>query len=174
MFKKSSLLKRVMAVALAVLVAVGTLGVSSTSALAASKLTVKPASKTIAVGKTVDLKANKSVKWSVVKGSKYVKLTSKKSKSVKVKGLKKGTAVVKAKAGSQTKKVTIKVLPVLTVKASATTVEAGQKVTLKSNNSAKWSITAGKDVAKLSSAKSTSVVVTGVKAGSVTVKATDA
>lgn len=61
MFKKSSLLKRVMAVALAVLVSVGTLGVSSTSALAASKLTVKPASKTIAVGKTVDLKANKSV-----------------------------------------------------------------------------------------------------------------
>lgn len=174
MFKKSSLLKRVMAVALAVLVAVGTLGMSSTSALAASKLTVKPASKTIAVGKTVDLKANKSVKWSVIKGSKYVKLTSKKAKSVKVKGLKKGTAVVKAKAGSQTKKVTIKVLPVLTVKASATTVEAGKKVTLKSNNSAKWSITAGKDVAKLSSAKSTSVVVTGVKAGTVTVKATDA
>ena len=82
----------------------------ASQSFAAKKLTVKPAKKTIYVKKSVTLKANQKVKWSASKASlKVVKLTSKKAKSVKVTGKKAGKAVVTAKVGKQTKKVTITV-----------------------------------------------------------------
>lgn len=73
-------------------------GISGTDVYAASKLTVKPTAKTLEIGKATTLKANKSVKWTVVSGKANVKLYSKKSKLVKVKTLKSGKATVKAKA----------------------------------------------------------------------------
>jgi hypothetical protein len=74
---------------------------------ASSRLKVIPKSKTIYVGKTVTLKANKKVKWSIPKKNKTVKLISVKKKSVKVKGLKKGTVYVTARSGKKTKKIKI-------------------------------------------------------------------
>lgn len=72
-------------------------------ASAATKLKVTAAKRTIYVGKTVKLKANRNVKWSVSK-KKIAKLTKKKKKSVTVKGLKPGTVYVKAKAGKKVKR----------------------------------------------------------------------
>lgn len=85
------------------------LAAGTETAAAKSKLKVSPKSKTIYVGKTATLKANKKVKWSVYKGKKYVKITSKKksAKKITVKGLKKGTAYVKAKRGRSVKKIKI-------------------------------------------------------------------
>ena len=94
----------VMTVFLMVSVMAGTESVS-----AATKLKVTPAKKTIYVGKTVTLKSNTNVSWSVASGKSAVKLISKKKRSVKVKGLKAGTAVIKVKAGKQIKKVKITV-----------------------------------------------------------------
>ena len=173
MSKERTMGRKFLAIILTVFVAIGMLAVSTTDTFAASKLTIKPSSKSIAVGQTVTLKSNKSVKWSISSGSKYVKLSSKAKKSVKVKGLKKGTAVVKAKAGSKTKKVTIKVYSALTISPSSKSITVDQTTTLKTNNTAKWSISAGKDIIKLSSVKSTSAVVTGLKAGNGTVKVID-
>lgn len=85
------------------------LAAGTETAAAKSKLKVTPKSKTIYVGKTATLKANKKVKWSVYKGKKYVKITSKKksAKKITVKGLKKGIAYVKAKRGRSVKKIKI-------------------------------------------------------------------
>lgn len=87
------------------------LAAGTETAAAKSKLKVTPRSKTIYVGKSITLKANKKVKWSVYKGKKYVKITSKKktAKKITVKGLKKGTAYLKAKKGKSVKKVKITV-----------------------------------------------------------------
>ena len=77
------------------------------SVSAATQLKVTPKSTVITVGKSTTLKSNLKVKWSIVNGKSIVKLTSKKGKTVKVKGLKKGTAYVKAKAGNSYKKIKI-------------------------------------------------------------------
>ena len=104
MCKKTTMTRKLATVFLTAFIAAVLSGLVPGNVYAADKLTVKPASKTINVGKTVGLKANQKVKWTVVKGKKYIKLTSKKAKSVKVKGVKKGTAVVQAATGSRTKK----------------------------------------------------------------------
>jgi len=78
------------------------------SVSAASKLKVSVTKKTIYVGQTAKLKANKNVKWSV-SNKKVGKLTSIKKKSVTVKGLKAGTVYVKAKYGKKVKKIKITV-----------------------------------------------------------------
>ncbi len=79
-------------------------------AFAAAKLKVSPASKTIRVNSSVTLKANQKVKWSISRGSRLIKLTKKTSRTVKVKGVKAGTAYVKAKAGKNYKKIKITVV----------------------------------------------------------------
>ena len=99
MMNTHSGLRKFMVTALAVLTAVAFLGM--TPSYAAKKLKVSPTKKTIYVGKTVKLKANQKVKWSVKSGKTIVKLSSKKSTTVVVKGLKKGSASVTAKAGKQ-------------------------------------------------------------------------
>lgn len=76
MIKTHSGLRKFMVTALAVLTAVAFLGMSPS--YAAKKLKVSPTKKTIYVGKTVKLKANQKVKWSVKSGKTIVKLTSKK------------------------------------------------------------------------------------------------
>ncbi len=98
MTKTHPVLRKFLVLTLAVMTAVTFLSVNP--AFAATKLKVTPTSKTITVGKSVKLKANKSVKWYVKKGKTVVKLTSKTSKTVKVKGLKAGTASIKAKVSS--------------------------------------------------------------------------
>lgn len=121
---------------------------STESVSAATKLKVTAAKKTIYVGQTVKLKANKTVKWSVSK-KKIAKLTKKKKKSVTVKGLKPGTVYVKAKAGKKIKKIKItvkakpKAAPKKTISivsssgiigigetCSVTTVESGSSVSM--------------------------------------------
>ncbi|MGN8636650.1 hypothetical protein [Eubacterium pyruvativorans] len=102
--------KKALAVLLAVACLITFMPAMASQSFAAKKLTVKPAKKTIYVKKSFTLKANQKVKWSASKSSlKVVKLTSKKAKSVKVTGKKAGKAVVTAKVGKQTKKVTITV-----------------------------------------------------------------
>ena len=76
---------------------------STESVSAATELKVTASKKTIYVGQTVKLKANKNVKWSVSK-KKVAKLTKVKKRSVTVKGLKAGTVYVKAKVGKKYKK----------------------------------------------------------------------
>lgn len=105
------IVNRYVAMLMAVLFTLATVFASSTmNVSAATKLRITPSAKTIAVKSSATLKANKSVKWSVVKGTKVVKLVDKKSKSVTVKGLKAGIATVKAKAGKKyvTTKITVK------------------------------------------------------------------
>lgn len=85
-----------------------TLGVDNTYASTALRVT---GSKSVNVGKTITLKSNKKVTWSIASGKSNVKLVSKKNKSVKVKGVKEGTAVIKARAGKKVKKVKITVRP---------------------------------------------------------------
>lgn len=96
--KSTSRICRTFLIMLAFMLMITFLGISGTDVYAASKLTVKPTAKTLEIGKVTTLKANKSVKWTVVSGKGNVKLYSKKSKSVKVKALKSGKATVKAKA----------------------------------------------------------------------------
>lgn len=86
-----------------------TLAVGTESEAASAKLKVSPGSKTIFVGDKVTFKANKKVKWSIVNKQTNVKIVSKSSKKVTVKGTKAGTVYVKAKAGKKTKKVKIEV-----------------------------------------------------------------
>ncbi|MBR3125572.1 MAG: Ig-like domain-containing protein [Mogibacterium sp.] len=83
---------------------------STESVDAASKLKVNVTKKTIYVGQTAKLKANRNVKWSISK-RKIVKLTKVRKKTVTVKGLKAGTVYVKAKAGKNIKKIKIVVKP---------------------------------------------------------------
>ena len=102
--------KKALAVLLAVACLITFMPAMASQSFAAKKLTVKPAKKTIYVKKSFTLKANQKVKWFASKSSlKVVRLTSKKAKSVKVTGKKAGKAVVTAKVGKQTKKVTITV-----------------------------------------------------------------
>lgn len=96
--KSISRVCRTFLIMLAFMVMIAFSGISGTDVYAASKLTVKPTAKTLEIGKATTLKANKSVKWTVVSGKANVKLYSKKSKLVKVKALKSGKATVKAKA----------------------------------------------------------------------------
>ncbi len=87
--------------------------VSSSAAQAAPKIKLSTKSMTLKVGQTRKLlvkKSKKAAKWSVVSGKKVIQLKNKKKNSVKIVGVKKGTAKVQAKIG-KTKyfcKVTVK------------------------------------------------------------------
>ncbi len=102
-----SIAVRSFSVAIAIIFLLITIAAGTENVHAASKLKVTPGSSNIYVGKTVSLKANTNVKWSVSKGKGIVKLTSSKKKSVKVKGLKTGVAYITAKSGKQSSKVKI-------------------------------------------------------------------
>lgn len=106
---------RYLAIALSVVMAMLTIFAgSTTTASAATKWKVSPTSKTIYTGKTVKIKSNKKVKWSVKKGKSVVKITKKSSKTATVKGLKAGKGYIKVKYGKKSKtiKVTVKKAPV--------------------------------------------------------------
>lgn len=83
------------------------------TASAATKWKISPSSKTITAGKSVKIKSNKKVKWSVKKGKSVVKITKKTSKTATVKGLKAGKGYIKVRAGKKTKtiKITVKAKP---------------------------------------------------------------
>lgn len=91
----------------AVLVAsmlVGSLGVTSTQADAKSKIKLSTTRVSLNGGasKTIKIKGTKKkVKWSVVSGKKNIKLKNKKKTSVKIVGVKRGTAKVQAKLGKK-------------------------------------------------------------------------
>lgn len=83
---------------------VGSLGVTSTPAEAKNKikLSTKSVSLNGGASKTITLKGTKKkVKWSVVSGKKNIKLKNKKKTSVKIVGVKRGTAKVQAKLGKK-------------------------------------------------------------------------
>lgn len=171
---------RVFAAVLAFMVMLTTVFAFTDAAFAATKLTVKPATNTITVGKSVKLTANKKVTWSVDKNSKVIKLTSKKSKTVSVKGLKSGTAYVKAKSGKTVKKIKVVVkkknVPTkINLVASKTTLGVGEDCTIMVKSVVPS--TASKDVRFSSSDKSVATVsstgeVTAVSEGTVTITAT--
>ena len=91
----------------AVLVAsmlVGSFGVTSTPAEAKSKIKLSTTRVSLNGGasKTIKIKGTKKkVKWSVVSGKKNIKLKNKKKTSVKIVGVKRGTAKVQAKLGKK-------------------------------------------------------------------------
>lgn len=91
----------------AVLVAsmlVGSFGVTSTPVEAKSKIKLSTTRVFLSGGasKTIKIKGTKKkVKWSVVSGKKNIKLKNKKKTSVKVVGVKRGTAKVQAKLGKK-------------------------------------------------------------------------
>lgn len=91
----------------AVLVAsmlVGSFGVTSTPAEAKSKIKLSTTKVSLNGGasKTIKIKGTKKkVKWSVVSGKKNIKLKNKKKTSVKIVGVKRGTAKVQAKLGKK-------------------------------------------------------------------------
>lgn len=91
----------------AVLVAsmlVGSFGVTSTTAEAKSKIKLSTTRVSLNGGasKTIKIKGTKKkVKWSVVSGKKNIKLKNKKKTSVKIVGVKRGTAKVQAKLGKK-------------------------------------------------------------------------
>lgn len=82
----------------------GTIGVTSTSADAKSKVKLSTTRVSLNGGasKTIKIKGTKKkVKWSVVSGKKNIKLKNKKKTSVKIVGVKRGTAKVQAKLGKK-------------------------------------------------------------------------
>ena len=119
---KNTTLRRLLSVALVVMLATTMSVTSLVTVSAATTLTITPAAAGIRTGKTTTLKSNQKVKWSVVKGKSCIKITSKKGTSLKIKGLKKGTAYVKAVAGEQSQKVKVVVY-----------TKAPKKITISSN-----------------------------------------
>ena len=114
-------------VAAAVIILTVTMLISTESVSAASRLRVTPTKKTIYVGKSIRLKANKKVKWSVSK-RKVAKLTKIGKRTVTVKGLKAGTVYVTAKAGKVRRKVkiTVKAKKKISLTASKTAIGLGE------------------------------------------------
>lgn len=83
---------------------VGSVGVTSTQADAKSKIKLSTTKVSLNGGasKTIKIKGTKKkVKWSVVSGKKNIKLKNKKKTSVKIVGVKRGTAKVQAKLGKK-------------------------------------------------------------------------
>ena len=134
----------------AVLVAsmlVGSLGVTSTPADAKSKIKLSTTRVSLNGGasKTIKIKGTKKkVKWSVVSGKKNIKLKNKKKTSVKIVGVKRGTAKVQAKLGKKkyicrvtvrkstpAKTITITTADTQTVKTVHDALNTGKAVNLK-------------------------------------------
>ena len=106
MLQSKSNAARIMSIAIAAVFLFVSIIASTQSVSAATKLKVTVTGKTVYVGQTAKLKANKNVKWSV-SNKKIAKLTNVKKKTVTIKGLKAGTVYVKAKSGKTTKKIKI-------------------------------------------------------------------
>lgn len=120
---------RYLAILLSIVVALLTVFAGSTSTVsAATKWKVSPTSKTIYTGKTVKIKSNKKVKWSVKKGKSVVKITKKGSKTATVKGLKAGKGYIKVKAGKKSKTIKITVKKPAAKPAKKPTVTKGSVV----------------------------------------------
>lgn len=79
------------------------------TAEAASLLKVTSSKRTIYVGNKVTVKANRAVKWNVSGSKSSVKIVSKTSKKLTVKGVKSGTAYINAKSGGSSKRIKIEV-----------------------------------------------------------------
>lgn len=145
---------------------------STESVSAASKLKVTVTKKTIYVGQTTKLKANRNVKWKVSK-HKVAKLTGIKKRTVKVKGLKPGIVYVTAKAGKKTKKIKIivKTPEKLTLITSKDIIGLGEycSVTVKSANPPDVSFSSSDS--KIASVSNRGLV-QGLSLGSVTITAT--
>lgn len=176
--------RKVLIVCMAVLIAAAFCITNPAETFAASKLKVTPASKTIKVGKTATFKANKKVKWSVVKGKTVIKLTSKSSKKASVKGLKAGKAVLSAKAGKSQAKVSVTVKSAkasapkaLSLAASCTHNSLGVNgacvvsVAKVKPAGASKSVTFTSSDESVATVNSKSGLVTGEKAGTVTITA---
>lgn len=84
-------------------------GAGTETVSAAARLKVTPASKAMAVGSKATLKANKNVKWSLSNNRGNIKIVTKSSKAITVKGLKSGTVYIKAKSGKNTIKTKVEV-----------------------------------------------------------------
>ena len=108
MQQSKSVFMRSISIALTLMFLLVSILACTESVSAASKLKVSVTKKTIFVGQTVQLKANKNVKWSI-SNKKIGKLTKVKKKSVTVKGLKAGNVYVKVKSGKEVKKIKITV-----------------------------------------------------------------
>lgn len=96
------LMRRMMVLCLALLLAVT--AYIPQKASAAKKIKLNKKSVSLNVGKKVKLQvknAKKKVKWSIKSGKKYISLTNKKKNSVVVKAKKAGTAKVQAKVGKK-------------------------------------------------------------------------
>lgn len=99
--------RRLLSAVMIVALCAGLLASNVSSVSASSQLKVTPTKAVITIGKSTTLKSNVKVQWSVVNGKSIIKLSSKKAKTVKVKGLKKGTAYVKAKVNNEFKKIKV-------------------------------------------------------------------
>lgn len=108
MQQRKTYLKRSISVVVSVVLLFVSVIASTESVNAASKFKVTVTKKTIYIGQTTKLKANRNVKWSV-SNRKTAKLTKAKKRSVTVKGLKAGTVYVKARSGKKIKKIKITV-----------------------------------------------------------------
>lgn len=172
MLQSKSNAARIISIAVTVIFLLVSIIASTESVSAATKLKVTASKKTIYVGQTAKLKANKNVKWSVNK-SKIAKLTYKKKRSVTVKGLKAGTVYVTAKAGKKTKKImiTVKTPKKLTVSTTKKYIGLGEycAVTVKSTDASELTFTtSNKKIASVSARG----LVEGLSEGRVTITAT--
>jgi len=130
---KTTVSKKVLAIVLAVACMVAfTPAIAFTSSAHAAAFKVSPTKATVYVGKYKTLKSTKTAKWTSSKKS-VAKLTKSKGKTVKVKGVKAGTATISVKYKSTTKKIKITVkkatkvtgVTITNLTTSGTAVKAG-------------------------------------------------
>ena len=149
------------------------------TAEAASALKVTSSRGTIYIGSKVTVKSNKAVKWNVSGSKSSVKIVSKTSKKLTVKGVKSGTAYINARSGGRSKRIRVevrsKVPSKINLVSSEDTIGVGRTCTVYVK-SVEPSY-ASSDVILLSSDKDIATVdkesgmVTGVSAGTVTITA---
>jgi hypothetical protein len=117
---KTTVSKKVLAIVLAVACMVAfTPAMAFTSSAHAAAFKVSPTKATVYVGKYKTLKSTKTAKWTSSKKS-VAKLTKSKGKTVKVKGVKAGTATISVKYKTTTKKIKITVKKAPTALTSVT------------------------------------------------------
>ncbi len=149
----------------------------SPTSFAAGKVKLNKTKLTIKKGKTATLKvknAKVKAKWSIKSGKKVVKLTKKKKKSVKIKGLKKGSAVVMAKVGKKKLKckVTVKNAKSSTSNTSTAASSAAANATSSAAANATSSAAANAASSAAATAASSAAVATAAASADVTVAPT--
>lgn len=150
-------------------------GFNTLDSSAATKILVTPSKKTLEMGKVVELKANKKVKWYVTKGYKYIKVMSKKDKLLKIKGTKAGNTTIKAKDAKtgKSKVIQIRVVPQLKIDLTSKTINVERTVTISSNRNVNWSISSGSTTVKCITKNKKIFKLKGLKSGTATIKAKD-